>query len=240
MTSDSSDVLVNETFLKQLNIAGPEQALGQSLTHDGKSLRIVGVVKDFHAGTLKGDVPPVMMQKNPFVGMASLKLNPTGVRRTIGEIENVWKRAYPKSFFEFSFLDDTIAAFYREEVRTYKLFRIFSSMAVLLCCLGLYGLVSFMAVQRVKEIGVRRVLGASVFNIVSLFTKEFFLLIAVAYAVSAPIAWYVMNKWLQGFVYRIDIGAGVFLIAVLFSFLISGVTISYRALQAAFSTRNIH
>jgi ABC-type antimicrobial peptide transport system permease subunit len=155
------------------------------------------------------------------------------MRQTIAQVEQTWKKAYPESFFEFEFLDETIANFYKEEVKMFKLFRLFAGIAIFISCLGLYGLVSFMAVQRTKEIGIRKVLGASIANIVTLFSKEFFLLILIAFALAAPVAWYAMQAWLQNFEYRNPMGPGSFLLAMLFSLVIAGITVVYRATRAA-------
>jgi ABC-type antimicrobial peptide transport system permease subunit len=165
--------------------------------------------------------------------MAGIKIQPTNMRQTIASIEALWKKTYPESVFQFDFLDETIAGFYREEVKMFKLFQIFSGIAIFISCLGLYGLVSFMAVQRTKEIGIRKVLGASMVNIVGLFAKEFFVLILVAFAVAAPLAWYTMKNWLQNFENQITIGPGSFLLAILFSLVVAGITVVYRSVKAA-------
>jgi ABC-type antimicrobial peptide transport system permease subunit len=231
--TDSSYILVNESFLKYVNIPTPEAAINRQITLDNKKLRITGVVKDFHTNTLKSGISGIIMRKMPFPNIASIKLEPQNMRQTIAQIEQTWKKAYPESFFEFEFLDETIANFYREEVKMFKLFRLFAGIAIFISCLGLYGLVSFMAVQRTKEIGIRKVLGASMVNIVALFSKEFFFLILIAFAVAAPLAWYAMQAWLQDFEYRSPIGPGSFLLAILFSLIIAGITVIYRSVKAA-------
>lgn len=233
LQTDSSDILVNETALRTMNIPSPEAAIGQKVDWDWKKRRIAGVVKDFHPGSLKDGIPGVFMRKVPYTGLIGLKLEPTGLRTTMAQVEQVWKKAYPESLFEFTFLDETIAGFYREEVKMFNLFRVFAGIAIFISCLGLYGLVSFMAVQRTKEIGIRKVLGASIANIVALFTKEFFVLVLIAFAVAAPLAWYAMQAWLQNFAYRNPLGPGSFIIAILFSLLIAGITVTYRSIRAA-------
>ena len=231
--TDSSSILVNESFLKYINVVNPEAALNLQITLDTKKLRIAGVVKDFHTGTLKSGISGIIMRKMPSPNIASIKLEPQNMRQTIAQIEQTWKKAYPESFFEFEFLDETIAKFYREEVKMYKLFRLFAGIAIFISCLGLYGLVSFMAVQRTKEIGIRKVLGASVTHIVALFSKEFFILILIAFAVATPLAWYAMQAWLQNFEFRNPMGPSSFLLAMLFSLAIAGITVIYRSVKAA-------
>ena len=173
------------------------------------------------------------MRRIPHTELIGLKLEPTALRTTMAQVEQSWKKAYPESLFEFTFLDETISNFYREEVKMFKLFRLFAGIAIFISCLGLYGLVSFMAVQRTKEIGIRKVLGASMVHIVGLFTKEFFVLIVIAFALAAPLAWYAMQAWLQNFEYRDPMGPGSFFIAILFSLLIAGITVIYRSIKAA-------
>jgi ABC-type antimicrobial peptide transport system permease subunit len=233
LQTDSSDILVNETVLRTMNIASPEAAIGQKVDYEGKKRRITGVVKNFHTSSLKDEIPGVFMRKIPYAGLIGLKLAPTALRTTMAEVEQLWKKAYPESLFGFTFLDETIAGFYREEAKMFNLFRLFAGIAIFISCLGLYGLVSFMAVQRTKEIGIRKVLGASMANIVGLFTKEFFVLILVAFALAAPLAWYAMQAWLQNFEYRNPMGPGSFVIAILFSLLIAGITVIYRSIRAA-------
>ena len=136
-------------------------------------------------------------------------------------------------FRSYKFLDRTIAGFYKQENQLSQLYKIFASIAIFISCLGLYGLVSFMAVQRTKEVGIRKVLGATVGNIVYLLSKEFSLLIIIAFVIAAPIAYYIMKKWLQDYSYRIDLGASVFLFAVIGSIIIAWITVGYRAIKAA-------
>jgi hypothetical protein len=232
-TSDSSQILVNETLLGWVGLSNPEKAIGLRLTMHDKTYQIAGVVKDFYTGTLHKGINGIIMRKAPFVGMASVKLASADMRSTIEQIEQLWKKTYPESVFEFQFLDETIALFYREEVKMFKLFRAFSGIAIFISCLGLYGLVSYMAEQRTKEIGIRKVLGASMAHIVGLFTKEFFILIGIAFLLAAPLAWYAMHTWLQDFENRLPLGAGSFITAILFSLLIAGITVAYRSIRAA-------
>ena len=135
--------------------------------------------------------------------------------------------------YEYQFLDEKIDNFYRQEQQLSQLYKIFAAIAIFISCLGLYGLVSFMAVQRTKEVGIRKVLGASVVRIVYLFSKEFMLLIVIAFALAAPLAWYIMHKWLQDYTFRIKMGPGFFILAIAISVAIAWLTVGYRAIHAS-------
>ncbi len=138
---------------------------------------------------------------------------------------------YPDFVYEYQFLDEKVERLYRRETQLSKLYSIFAGIAIFISCLGLYGLVSFMATQRIKEVGIRKVLGASVGNIVYLFSREFTLLILLSFVVAAPVAWYLMSRWLADFEYRISMGAGIFLLAIAGSILIAWITVGYRAVR---------
>jgi len=139
---------------------------------------------------------------------------------------------FPEQLFNYEFLDEHIAKWYRQEEKQYTAFKLFAGIAILICCLGLYGLVAFAAAQRTKEVGIRKVLGASLGSIVLLFSKEFVWLILIAFLVAGPLAYYVMNNWLQNFAYQVHINAGIFIIAILVSVTIAGITIAYQAIRA--------
>jgi ABC-type antimicrobial peptide transport system permease subunit len=233
--TDSSKILVNEKLLQTLEISNPEDAIGYTLHWNGQDRQIAGVVKDFHASAVKNEIPRVIMHRGKWVSMAGIKLSPTNLRMTVAQIESLWKKTYPNSLVEYKFLDETVANFYREEVKLFKLFRLFSAIAIFISCLGVYGLVSFMALQRNREIGIRKVLGASVASIVMLFSKEFLVLILIAFSIAAPLAWYAMNSWMKDFHSSLPIGPASFLTAILFSLFIAGITVVYRSMRAAMS-----
>lgn len=235
LTTDSSKILVNEKLLQTLNISNPEDAIGYALHWNGQDRQIAGVVKDFHATSVKNEIPSVVMYRGKWAGMAGIKISPANLRKTVAQIEELWKKTYPNSLVEYSFLDETVANFYREEVKLFKLFRLFSAIAIFISCLGVYGLVSFMALQRNREIGVRKVLGASAASIVLLFSKEFLVLILIAFSIAAPLAWYAMNSWIEDFHSSLPIGPASFLTAILFSLFIAGITVAYRSMRAAMS-----
>jgi ABC-type antimicrobial peptide transport system permease subunit len=162
-----------------------------------------------------------------------VRIDPGKVKQSIQNIEKIYASFYPDNIFEYKFLDENIARQYAGEQRLSSLTNIFSVIAIFISCLGLYGLISFMAVQRTKEVGVRKVLGATVSDIVMLFYKEFVFLVLIAFVISAPSAWYFMSGWLNGFAYRIDLNLWTFAIAIALSLIIALVTVSFQSIKAA-------
>jgi putative ABC transport system permease protein len=162
----------------------------------------------------------------------NIKIKPGREKQVLNYVEKEWNSAFPDYVYQYQFLDKKIDAFYKQETQLSELYKIFAAIAIFISCLGLYGLVSFMAAQRVKEVGIRKVLGASVAHIVYLFSKEFTLLIMIAFGIAAPLAYFFMHRWLQDFSYRISLGVGVFLLAIGGSMLIAWLTVGYRAIRA--------
>jgi ABC-type antimicrobial peptide transport system permease subunit len=148
-------------------------------------------------------------------------------------IKKIWQQTFPDYVYEYRFLDDKIDSFYKQENQLSQLYKVFAAIAIFLSCLGLYGLASFMAVQRIKEVGIRKVLGASAGSIVYLFSKEFIILIAIAFVIATPIAWYFMHQWLQDYAYRIDVSWMIFLVSGIIAIVIALMTISFQAIKAA-------
>jgi putative ABC transport system permease protein len=231
------EYVVNETLLKNLGVTNPKDAIGKTINiWDDKNLtqKIVGVVKDFNVSSLREQIPPVLMASwNGQYQVANIKLKPTDVKPTLAAIEKLWTAAFPDNVYEYKFLDEKIASFYKKEDQLSQLYKLFAGMAIFISCLGLYGMVSFMAVQRTKEVGIRKTLGASVANIVYLFSKEFTLLIVIAFVIAAPVAWYFTHQWLQDFTYKITPGAGIFVISIASSIIIAWITVGYKAIRAA-------
>jgi putative ABC transport system permease protein len=232
-----SGYVVNETLIHKLGITDPKQAIGKYIMlWDDKKLnaRITGVVKDFNISSLKNAIPPVLM--GPWKAQYSklnIKIQPLNVRQTLASVESLWNKTYPEGVYEYQFLDKTIADFYKNEDELSTLFKIFAGVAIFISCLGLYGLVSFMALQRTKEVGIRKTLGASVGHIIYLFSKEFTVLIVIAFAISGPVGYYFMYKWLEDFTYRITIGPDIFILAILASVIIAWTSVGYKAVRAA-------
>jgi ABC-type antimicrobial peptide transport system permease subunit len=229
--------VVNEKLISELGFPSAEAALGKTfwVGMDGWHAEIVGVVNDFNISSLRDAIKPTLItQYLPYCDKLSIKLQGgTDIPAAISNINAAYKKAYPSGIFEFNFLDQRLDALYKSEERLYSLFRMFSALAMAISCLGLWGLITFAAQQKVKEIGVRKVLGASVPNIVSLLTKEFLLLICMAIVIATPLAYWGIHKWLQDFAYRIHIGWASFFIAGVSVILIALITVSFQAIRAA-------
>ncbi|MCQ6956594.1 ABC transporter permease [Mucilaginibacter aquariorum] len=237
---DSNDtarqVVVNETFIHKLGIQKAEDAIGKTVKLGGgkRWLPITGVVKDFKTNSLRDAVKPIyIMTQKQYESQVAVKIQTKNLSKTTKDIQKLWESTYPEYAYNGYFLDENIARFYRQENQMALVYKIFSAIAIFISCLGLYGLVSFMAVQRTKEVGVRKVLGASVFSIVLLFSKEFMILIAISFVIAMPAAWYMMSGWLQNFAYRIPLTAGVFVLAIVSSIVIAWLTVGYKAVRAA-------
>ena len=232
--TDGEEVVVNETLIHKLGIQDPQQALGVRFKGAGSDLTIAGVVQDFQSESKhKARRPVIMAYNSRRFYRISASLQPNGLQQTISSIEKTWASLFPDEMFNYEFLDDHIASFYKQEQKLYTAFRFFVSIAILIGCLGLYGLISFATLQRTKEVGIRKVLGAPLGSIVYMFSKEFIWLILIAFLIAAPVAYYAMNTWLQNFAYHINISAGIFVVAILVSFVIAAVTIASQTIKAA-------
>jgi ABC-type antimicrobial peptide transport system permease subunit len=195
---------------------------------------VVGVLKDFNDRSLRDNVAPLLIATNSTMyRQASIKLSTTNMASTMQSIKKIWQQTFPGYVYEYRFLDDKIAGFYQQENQLSQLYKIFAAIAIFLSCLGLYGLASFMAAQRIKEVGIRKVLGATAGSIIYLFWKEFILLIAIAFAIATPIAWYFMHQWLQNYAYRIEVSWLIFLAGGIAAIMIALATISFQAIKAA-------
>jgi len=229
------EYVVNETLVRSLGIRDPKEILGKEINiWDQLRGPVVGVVRDFNTNSLQKPITPVVMGCwKAAYGLAGIKLRSGDAAPTLAAIERIWKGAYPDYVYSYQFLEEKIANYYKEEGQLSGLYRVFAGIAIFISCLGLYGLMSFMAVQRTKEIGVRKVLGASVANMMLLLSKEFTVLAGVSFAVAAPVGYILTHRWLEGFAYRIRPGAGLFLLAALCSVIIAWVTVGYRTYRAA-------
>lgn len=231
----SSDIrrayILNETAVK---IVGLENPIGTSFSCSGNEGTVIGIVKDFHYESLHNEIKPLVMHFNPgeFDNM-SVKIKADKIPATLDFLATTMNENAPEYNFEYRFMDDVIEGLYQSEQRMGVLFRYFTFLAIFISCLGLFGLASYMAEQRTREIGIRKVLGASIGNIIGLLSKEFVLLVCVASLIAWPLSWYIMHRWLQGFAYRSGMGVGIFILAALMALLIALITISVQAIRAA-------
>lgn len=232
MPTDSSGIIVNEAFVKRF---GFKDALNKPIYRNSVGLQqfhIIGVMKDFNYSSLKDEIKPVALILDEDHGAISVRLKTTSLPATLQQIENKWK-ALSKQTFTYSFMDQEFDATYRSEQRTGQLFISFSSIAILIACFGLFGLSAYAAERRIKEIGIRKVLGAKVSAIVAMLSFDFIKLVIVSILIASPLAWYAMNKWLQDFAYRSVIDWWVIAIAGIIAVLIAFVTISFQSVKAA-------
>ena len=228
--------VVNKSLVKMLGLK-PEEAVGKLLIINEGAAEIIGVVKDFHNNSLQEAITPCIMfyWGAGFLDEASIRLQPSAANlpETVSFIEKTWKKTFPDAIFRLEFLDSYLAQNYLVETLMLNAFRLFAAMAIFISCLGLFGLAAFTTTQRTKKIGIRKVLGASVGQIVTLLSKDFVKLVVVAFVIAVPIAWYVMSQWLQRFVYRIEISWWIFALAGVLALLVALLTVSFQAVRAA-------
>jgi putative ABC transport system permease protein len=231
---DTSSFLINETAVKALGLKSNENAIGKQFQYGDRKGTIAGVFNDFNFESLHQRIIPLVLLESTGDGYGNISIKTSGnVPAALAQIEKVWKKYLPEIPYEYNFLDARYAKLYEAEQKESSILIIFSCVAILIACLGLFGLSAFTITQRVKEIGIRKVLGASTRTIVELISKEFLLLVVIAAVFAFPVAWYVMNHWLQNFAYRINIAWWVFVVAGIIAFFIAFATISFQAIKAA-------
>lgn len=230
--TDTSAIIINETAAKFLGHADP---IGKKIYSLGStaSYTIIGVVKNFNFESLHKTVGPLAFFLGRSSGLVSLKVKAANIPAILKTVEAKWKAMAPGMPFSYRFMDDSFEAMYQSEQRAGKIALIFSTLAIVIACLGLFGLATFIAEQRTKEIGIRKVLGANVSGIVRLLSRNFVWLVIIAFVIATPVAWWVMNKWLQDFAYRIQLSWWIFLVAGLAALLIALFTVSFQAFKAA-------
>lgn len=242
--SDSSAVILNERAVQQFELG--EDPLGKKIsTFDGqlpdgspdpnkiKSWTVIGIVENFHFSSMKEGILPLGLFANKSDGSVILRFNSSDARQVVESVEKIWKEMAPGQPFQYSFLNEDFGRMYASEQRLGKIFFVFAGLAIIIACLGLFALTAFTAEQRTKEIGIRKVLGASVSSIVVLLSREFGKLILIAFVITTPIAWFGIDWWLKGYTYKTEIGVTVFLLAGLFAFFIALATMGYQSIKAA-------
>ncbi|GAB4021876.1 ABC transporter permease [Spirosoma koreense] len=235
------EFVINEAFMKRLGFQKPDQVIGKLMTVNGEDVKkpIVGVVKDFNMFSLHQRIEPSVLTsyrdqyRNLGIKLAEGYTSPERISQLLKTVETAWNATFPDFVFRYTFLNETLANFYQTEERMYSLFRLLAGIAIFIGCLGLYGVVAFMAETRTKEVGIRKVLGASTAHIFGLFSTDFVKLVLVALVLSSPLAWYIMHQWLQKFAYKIDIEWWMFALAGLFAVGIALLTVSFQSIKAA-------
>jgi putative ABC transport system permease protein len=228
-------VIINESALNLLGFKSPELVIGEELILADQSKTIIGVIKDFHQMSLKQVKTPTIFQYIPWSqDYLTVSLNSRNLRTTMTSIENVYHDIFPENAFEYFFLDDQFNRQYQSEERTWKIFILSSGLAILIACMGLFGLSSFMTIQRTKEVAIRKVMGATVANITVLLSKDFILLVLISFALATPISWYLIDQWLLDFAYRIDIPWWAFILSGTLTVVIAFLTVSFQSVRAAF------
>ena len=229
--TDSVNYIINEQARR---VMGFEQSVSERLSFPWESGTVLGVVEDFHMTSLYSQIEPTILRlRPPSTGLLYVRSEPGRTRAALASLEEVFVRFNPQFPFEYQFLDESFRQTYRSEMVVGTLAGIFTAFALFIACLGLFGLAAFTAQQRTKEIGVRKVLGATVFNLASLLSRDFVRLVLIAFVVGSPVSYVIMQDWLDGFAYRTDIGPGIFLVTGTLVMILALATVSYQALNAA-------
>ena len=237
--TDTASFILNEAAVRAVGWKSPQEAVGKNFKYGGQMGHIVGVTNDFHFESLHQTIAPLILvmptpaQAANSYGYLSIKISGGNIPSALATIKDTWQKFLPELPYQYTFLDENFAKLYEAEQRQGTIFIIFACLAIFIACLGLFGLSAFSITQRVKEIGVRKVLGANVSTIVALLSKDFLKLVLIAAIISFPIAWYAMHNWLQDFAYRINIQWWVFVVAGILAALIALITVSFQAIKAA-------
>jgi putative ABC transport system permease protein len=232
-TDSASGVVINEAAVRELGWTN-DNAVGKTIVRSGQQqFKVIGVVEDFNYASVKQKIAPLMMLLGNNFGGLIVKIKTNDVKGFLSDLKKQWTAFAPPGPLEYNFLDEQFALLYASEQRTQQIFSAFAILAIIIASLGLFGLSAFVIEQRTKEIGIRKVLGASVKNVLLLVSKEFLLLVGIAFIISIPVTVWAMHAWLQDFAYRINIRASVFAIAGIAVFFIALITISFQAIKAA-------
>lgn len=238
MPTDSTGIILNESAAKFLGFNDVNKILyrsqgGKNTLDNVKQYHVVGIVKDFNFSSLRESIGPVVMTLGENTGALSVKVDTKNLPALLSQIKDRWKELSPNVQINYSFMDQEFDASYRTEQRTGQIFIVFTSLAIVIACLGLFGLAAYAAEQRTKEIGIRKVLGASVSAIAGMLSKDFIKLVFISILIASPLAWYLMNKWLQDFAYRINIQWWVLVLAGMAALFIAVITVSFQSIKAA-------
>ncbi|HEX4851757.1 MAG TPA: FtsX-like permease family protein, partial [Puia sp.] len=225
--------IINESAVQMLGWKTPDNAIGKDIVYGRTRGKIIGVVKDFHFESMHQKIIPLLFLLQFGYGSVSIKVNGANIGPAITQIEKTWKQFLPETPFQYTFLDENFGKLYSSEQQQGKIFIIFSFIAIFIACLGLFGLSAFAISQRIKEIGIRKVLGASISQIVTMISKDFLKLVCIAAMIAFPVSWLAMNRWLQDFAYRISMVWWIFLVAAAIAAMIALITISVQAIKAA-------
>ena len=235
-STDTSAFLINEAAVQALGLKSNEDAIGKDITYGSRKGKLLGVINDFHFESMHQKIVPLILlvPRSAFAyGRISVKIAGNNLPAAINKIETTWKKFLPETPYEYTFLDENFKRLYESEQKQKTIFTIFAFIAIFIACLGLFGLSAFAITQRIKEIGIRKVLGANVSTIVTLLSKDFLKLVIIAAVIAFPVAWWAMHTWLQDFAYRIDIPWWIFLLAGIIAALVALITISFQAIKAA-------
>lgn len=233
-TDATQAIVINETAAKVLGYRSPAEAIGRNFSQDERTGKIIGVLKDFHYQSLQESVQPLNMRINPeLTSMFTLKIKSNNIPATIAAIQHRWKTLVPERSFNYAFVDDTFNKQYAVQVNFGNLFLYFAMLAICISCMGLFGLASYSTLQRTREIGIRKILGASVSGIVNMLSIDFLQLVLLSSLIAFPVAWWCMHVWLQDFAYRIGVSWWVFVIAIMLALIIAFATVSFQAIKAA-------
>lgn len=237
-STDTTAFLINENAVKSMGIESPEKAIGKKMNYGNIDGNIIGVMKDFNFESLHEEIKPLILfmpgsTASSQYNNISIKISGKNIPGALATIKDTWQHYIPEFPYQYNFLDENFERLYAAEQKQETIFLLFASIAIIIACLGLFGLSAFSISQRIKEIGIRKVLGAGSYAIVSMLCKEFLLLVSIASLIAFPIAWYAMDKWLQGFAYHISIQWYLFLVAALLALILALLTVGSQALRAS-------
>ncbi|MEL7122471.1 MAG: FtsX-like permease family protein, partial [Bacteroidota bacterium] len=231
---DSNNIIINQAIVKKYNI--PPPIIGKKIKFQGREGQIIGIAKDFNYKDMHEKIGPLVISYNDIYENVFLaKVNANNINTAIKKTKEIFKTTVPNIPFEYSFMDKSFEQMHIQEAKTNVLFQLFAGLLIFISCLGLFGLATFSVERRTKEIGIRKVLGASAQLIVGLLSKDFLKLVLIALIVAIPIAWYLMDLWLQDFAYHIDIKWWIFILAGTLAVFIAFLTVSFQSLKAAMS-----